>query len=62
MNIIFFIKSKCRGDNSVKQKKDEDSPLKGFVPDCTCANIDYFLLHGFDVCISIVRLDRYVVK
>ena len=42
-----FIKSKYKGNNSVKKQKG-DSPLK-HGPDCTCANTDYSL-HGFDVC------------
>ena len=44
MNILFFIiiKSKYKGDNSVKKQKG-DSLLKGSGPDCTCANTDYFI-------------------
>ena len=57
MNNIFF-KSKYKGDNSVKNQKG-DFPIKGSSLDCTCANTDYFIAHVF---ISIVRLNRYVIK
>ena len=44
---LFFMK----GDNSVKNRKG-DSPH---------VLIQIILLHGFDVCISIVRLNRYII-
>ena len=53
MNIIFLIKNKFKGDNSIRKRKG-DSPLKKF--------IQIILLHGFDVCITIVRLNRYVLN
>ena len=53
MNIIFLIKNKFKGDNSIRKRKG-DSPLKQF--------IQIILLHGFDVCITIVRLNRYVIN
>ena len=53
MNIIFFIKSKYKEDNSVEKKI---MIRKAHVL------IQIILLHGFDVCISIVKLNRYVTK
>ena len=40
MNI--FIKTKYKGDNTVKKRKG-DSPLKSSGLDCTCANTNYFI-------------------
>ena len=54
MNI--FLKLQYKGDKSVKNGKG-DSPLK--VPVQIALII---LLHGFDVCISIERLNRYVIN
>ena len=43
VSILFLIKIKYKGDNSVK-KRNGDSPLKRPGPDCTCANnTDYFI-------------------
>ena len=60
-NIIFFIKSKYKGDNSIKKRKG-NSPLKHSGVQIVHVLIQIILLHGFDACVSIVRLNRYVIK
>ena len=59
LNEHILTKSKYKGDNSVKTKRG--FPIKKFRSELHVL-IQIILLHGFDVCISIVRLSRYVIK
>ena len=56
---IFFIKSKYKRNNSVKNYKG--ITIKLFQSGLHML-IQIILLHGFDVCISIVRLNRYAIN
>ena len=56
LECLFLIKSKNKGHNSVKKRKG-NSLLK-----CSVRIAQIILLHGFEVCINTVRLNRYVIK
>ena len=59
MNKICFIKSKYKGDNSIKKTK-RGFPIKKVLVRIAHVLIQIILLHGFDVCISLVKFNRYV--